>query len=247
MIIPSRWFAGGKGLDLFRERNLKDKHYRMFFDYPNLKDCFPTANICGGVCYFLYDKNYNGDCVYTNVIAGKRDTALRKLDEFDVFIWYNNAISIIHKITSTSSLFLMNIVSVRNPFGIDSSIRGKSQKSQDSPLTLYSSKGIGSVSEDRIKDTFKLVNSYKIFMGKVLSGHLGETDENGQVKVISTIIEAKPKQVSTDSYLAFGPFMNECNVANLHKYLRAKFLRFLLLQAFTSMNISRGNFRFVPL
>lgn len=247
MIIPARWFAGGKGLDLFREKNLKDRHYRIIFDYPNPKDCFPTANISGGVCYFLYDKDYNGNCTFTNVIAGKQEIALRKLDEFDVFIRYNNAITIVHKVTNATSSFLIDIVSARNPFGIDSSVRGENQKSNNTHLTLYSSKGIGYISENGIKDAFQLVNSYKIFMGKVLSGHLGETDENGQVKVISSIIEAKPQEISTDSYLAFGPFNDKNCVANLHKYLRTKFLRFLLLQALTSMNISRGNFRFVPL
>lgn len=247
MIIPARWFAGGKGLDLFREKNLKDRHYRIIFDYPNPKDCFPTANISGGVCYFLYDKDYNGNCAFTNVIAGKQEIALRKLDEFDVFIRYNNAITIVHKVTNATSSFLIDIVSARNPFGIDSSVRGENQKSNNTHLTLYSSKGIGYISENGIKDAFQLVNSYKIFMGKVLSGHLGETDENGQVKVISSIIEAKPQEISTDSYLAFGPFNDKNCVANLHKYLRTKFLRFLLLQALTSMNISRGNFRFVPL
>lgn len=247
MIMPARWYAGGKGLDLFREKNLKDRHYRIIFDYPNPKDCFPTANISGGVCYFLYDKDYSGNCIFTNVIAGKRETALRKLDEFDVFIRYNNAITIVHKVTNATSSFLIDIVSARNPFGIDSSVRGVNQKTNNTPLTLYSSKGIGYISENGIKDTFQLVNSYKIFMGKVLSGHLGETDENGQVKIISSIIEAKPQEVSTDSYLAFGPFNDKDCVANLRKYLRTKFLRFLLLQALTSMNISRGNFRFVPL
>lgn len=247
MIIPARWFAGGKGLDLFREKNLKDRHYRIIFDYPNPKDCFPTANISGGVCYFLYDKDYNGNCTFTNVIAGKQEIALRKLDEFDVFIRYNNAITIVHKVTNATSSFLIDIVSARNPFGIDSSVRGENQKSNNTHLTLYSSKGIGYISENGIKDAFQLVNSYKIFIGKVLSGHLGETDENGQVKVISSIIEAKPQEISTDSYLAFGPFNDKNCVANLHKYLRTKFLRFLLLQALTSMNISRGNFRFVPL
>ena len=169
------------------------------------------------------------------------------MDEFDVFIRYNNAITIVHKVTNATSSFLIDIVSARNPFGIDSSVRGENQKSNNTHLTLYSSKGIGYISENGIKDAFQLVNSYKIFMGKVLSGHLGETDENGQVKVISSIIEAKPQEISTDSYLAFGPFNDKNCVANLHKYLRTKFLRFLLLQALTSMNISRGNFRFVPL
>lgn len=137
---------------------------------------------------YRYLLDYNGNCTFTNIIAGNQEIALRKLDEFDIFIQYNNAIAIVHRVTNVISSFLIDIVSAHNPFGIDSSVRGKNQKSNDTPLTLYSSKGIGYISETGIKDIFQFVNSYNIFMGKILSEHLAETDENGQVKVISSMI-----------------------------------------------------------
>lgn len=245
MIMPARWYSGGKGLDTFREENLKDSHYRVIIDYPNPKDCFPNANISGGVCYFLYDNKEEGDCLFTNVINGKRESAIRKLDEYEIFIRYNKAISIIHKVVSHKSI--SEIVSARNPFGLGSSVRGLENKTEKTPILVYSSRGHGYISKNELKDNEELFGSYKLLMGKVLSGHIGETDMNGQVKVIATIKTAKPQEVSTDSYLVVGPVAGLIEVNNLHSYFRTKFLRFLLLQSLASMNISRANFRFVPL
>lgn len=245
MIMPARWYSGGKGLDAFREENLKDRHYKAIVDFPNPKDCFPNANISGGVCYFLYDKNVEGNCMFTNVVNGKRESAIRKLNEYEIFIRYNNAISIIHKVASHNSM--TELVSARNPFGLDSSVRGLENKTPENPILVYSSRGQGYVSKDSLKENEKLLNSYKLLMGKVLSGHIGETDENGQVKVIATLQTACPQEVSTDSYLVIGPVASIEETENLHSYFRTKFLRFLLLQSLVSMNISRNNFRFVPL
>lgn len=245
MIMPARWYSGGKGLDTFREENLKDRHYRTIIDFPNPKDCFPNANISGGVCYFLYDKKEEGDCLFTNVVNGKRETTTRKLDEYEIFIRYNNAISIIHKVASHKSI--TELVSARNPFGLDSAVRGSKDKTSRTDILVYSSRGQGYVPQDSIKDEKKLLNSYKLLMGKVLSGHIGETDENGQVKVIATLQTASPQEVSTDSYLVVGPVSSIEEVNNLQSYFQTKFLRFLLLQSLVSMNISRNNFRFVPL
>ena len=84
-------------------------------------------------------------------------------------------------------------------------------------------------------------------MGKVLSGHIGETDENGQVKVIASIFIGSAYEVCTDSYLVIGPFSIKQEAENAELYFKTRFLRFLLLQSLVSMNISRNNFRFVPL
>lgn len=98
MIISARWYAGGKGLDDFRTRMLNDTHLKRIIDYANPKDCFPGLNISGGVCYFLWDKEYDGNCSFTNVLGSTVITSMRKLDEFEYFIRYNQSISIIHKI-----------------------------------------------------------------------------------------------------------------------------------------------------
>ena len=85
MIIPSRWFAGGKGLDAFREDMLKDKRVRELVDFPNSSEVFPGVDIAGGVCYFLWERSYEGSCLVTTFSNGSSHSQQRDLNEFDVF------------------------------------------------------------------------------------------------------------------------------------------------------------------
>lgn len=245
MIIPSRWFAGGKGLDEFRSNMLHDKHMKKIVDYPNPKDCFPSNNISGGVMYFLWDKQYNGDCDFTNIVGSKKIQTYRKLDEYDIFVRYNKAISIIHKISQSGYSMLSEIITSRKPFGLDSFERGHKNK-KDGDLVLISSKERSYIEKKRIIIGTDLINKYKVIIGKALSGHIGETDENGQVKVLAKVELLKPNEVCTESYLCVGNFDNEIEGKNLENYLHTKFARFLLLQALTSMNITKDKFCFVP-
>ena len=248
MIMPARWYSGGKGLDDFRETMLNDRHIHTMVDYPNPKDCFPTSNISGGVCYLLWSFKYNGDCNYTNVVNGKRISTFRRLNEYDVFVRYNMALPIIRKVTHNEDFQSMSdCVSTRNIFNLASSERGSSTRSANTDLTLFSSRGKGFLSRTDVSSGEYLINKHKVFMGKVLSGHIGETDDNGQVKVVATVQATTPNDVCTDSYLVIGDFINRNESTNLETYIKTKMLRFLLLQSLTSMNISRGNFRFVPL
>lgn len=247
MVCPARWYTGGKGLDNFREEMLGDTHISTIFDFPNPKDCFPTANVSGGICYFLRDKGHDGKCTFVNVVNGTRYQGNRILNEFDVFVRYNKALSIIHKIKSKKGKSLVTSVKARNAFNLSSSVRGNSAKSQETDLLVYSSRGVGYIPASDVTGGVEIIPRYKTFMGKVLSGHVGETDQSGQVKVISTTIVAKPNEVTTDSYLVMGDFDTLFEAESMQKYLHTKFLRFLLLQSLASMNISRGNFRFVPM
>lgn len=247
MIFPARWYSGGKGLDDFRANMLSDKRIAFIKDFPNPKDCFPTANVSGGICYLLWNNNYNGDCTFINVVNGKETIAKRPLNDFDVFVRYNDAVSIIHKVYSGESESLSSFVKARNAFSLDSSIRGTEKKTSDNDLLVYSSRGVGFIPQNKVTSSCDLIPRYKTLMGKVLSGHVGETDASGKVKVISTLIVAKPNEVTTDSYLVMGDFASPYGAESLYKYLSTKFVRFLLLQSLTSMNISRGNFRFVPM
>ncbi len=246
MICPARWYTGGKGLDDFREEMLSDKRIISIYDYPNPKDCFPTANISGGVCYFLWNKNYNGKCFFVNVVNGTKSFENRILNEYEVFVRYNNALSIIRKVYCDEQNSLVPLVRARNAFNLHSAVRGTVKKHNSSDVLVYSSKGFGYLPLSEIEAGKELLPRYKTLMGKVLSGHVGETDSAGQVKVISTTMIAKPNEVTTDSYLVMGDFASEYEAIAMQKYLHTRFVRFLLLQSLASMNISRGNFRFVP-
>ena len=248
LIMPARWYTGGKGLDEFREKMLNDSHIRNMIDHPNPKDCFPSANISGGICYFLWDKTYDGICNFENVIRGDRHISLRSLNEYEVFVRYNQAISIIRKVTGKKDFIsLREIVSARNSFGLESSMRGKQIEQKKNDLRIFTSRGTGWIDPARVITGIDLIGKHKVFMGKVLSGHIGEADADGQVKVIASLQCAGPGDVCTDSYLLIGEFDSSDEAKHLEDYLKSKMLRFLLLQSLTSMNISRGNFRFVPL
>lgn len=98
MIIPSRWFAGGKGLNEFRDEMLNDDQMRIMVDYVNSADCFTGVDIAGGVNYFLWEKGYHGKCTVTTVRGDIRNTAIRALNEYDIFIRSNESLSIIEKV-----------------------------------------------------------------------------------------------------------------------------------------------------
>lgn len=246
MIIPSRWFAGGMGLDSFRESMLTERKIRHITDYPNAKDCFPGVSLGGGVCYFLWDRDYNGDCEFTNVNNGKATTLTRKLDEFPVFVRYNEAISIIHKVQSAGEESVSSIVSALSPYGIGSAERGNPTKGTHD-VTLYSSKGIGYYPKALLKQGREYLDKYHIMMSKVTSEHAGEPSKDGTFKVISKMQVLKPEEICTFSYFLVGNFDTEAEAQNCLEYLATKFARFLLLQAVSSINISKDKFRFVPM
>ena len=245
MITPARWYTGGMGLNSFRVDMLNDGRIRSYVDYPNPKDCFPNTNISGGVSYFLWDENYNGNCVFTNVVNSERITALRKLNEFDVFIRYNKALSIIHKVASDDTL--SSIISTIMPFGLESFVRGEPVKKNADDVLLHSSQDRTYISRLKIKQGHSLIDKYNVLIGQLISGHIGETDEKGQVKVLATIKTINPGEVCTASYICAGAFDSLCEANNLLGYLSTKFVRFLLLQTLSSMHITKGSFAFVPL
>ncbi|MDE1892378.1 MAG: Eco57I restriction-modification methylase domain-containing protein [Betaproteobacteria bacterium] len=246
MIIPSRWFAGGKGLDDFRSKMLSDNKLRYLYDYVNAKECFPRISIGGGVCYFLWDNTYNGKCEVVNIHNGEKQFSVRDLNEFPIFVRYNRAIDIIKKVLKLKESVVSEIVSSRNPFGQSSSERGKETKDPDS-VSIYSSKGVGFLPPSKIKNGLDLVNKYKVSISKVTSEHAGEPDKSGKFKILSNIRVLSPNEICTDSYLVIGNYDKETMAENLANYLKTKFARFLLLQAVSSINLSKDKFCFIPL
>ncbi len=241
MIMPSRWFAGGKGLDSFREEMLNDQRIRVIHDFINAKDCFPNTSIGGGVNYILWDNHYHGLCSITTIRGEKSDTEKRPLNEFDVFIRYNAAIHIVKKCNSSDNF--SSLVNSRNPFGLTSNVRG--DKVGD--IHLISSQGSSYLPQAAIPYDHPLLNKYKILMSKVTAEHAGEPDRNGQFKIISRTEIIGPKEVCTDSYLIIGASDSKATVLKEYKYLCTRFARFLLMLAVSSINLSADKFRFVPM
>ena len=244
MIIPSRWFAGGKGLDDFRESMLTDKRVVKIVDYVNAKDCFAGISLGGGVCYFLWDRDNPRKCEFTNIHDGKESTDQRHLSEFPVFVRYNEAISVIRKVLSKNEQMVSKVVGSRNPFGLSSSARGVKDKRE---ITLYSSAGTGYVTEHEVLLGKQIIKKYKVMISKVTSEHAGEPDKSGMFAVLSTVRVLKPNEVCTDSYLIAYDADEHALAENFAKYMCTKFFRFLLLQAVSSINLSKNKFQFVPM
>ena len=244
MIIPSRWFTGGKGLDSFRAEMLNDPHITRIVDYINSKDCFPGMSVGGGVCYFLRERDRESECQFTSVNGPKTSTATRKLNEFDVFIRYNEGLSIVHK--AMKDIPLSTIISTRNPFGIPSNGRGKKEQTSNS-YTLYSRDDITYIEKKDLEKNVELANSYKVMISRFSAEHAGEPDKEGMVKVLSRTMLMKPGEICTDTYIVGGMFKTENEANNLITYLKTKFARFLLLQGIASISVTKEKFCFVPM
>jgi site-specific DNA-methyltransferase (adenine-specific) len=246
MIIPARWYAGGKGLDEFRERMLKDKRVKTLVDFSNSKDCFPGVNIAGGVCYFLWDKEHQGDCLVINQFGENKLSMTRKLNEFSIFVRNNIAIQIIEKIRNKSKKFMSEFISTRNAYGFVSSERGRKVEFPNS-LKLISSGGVGFVSRNDVEKNIDSIDKFKVTIGKVVpsNGEVDVTPEMGY-RVITTPKIYNPGEIFTESYMLLSSFDSRVEAENFAKFISAKLPRFLLKQTLTSMNIAKDNFMFVP-
>jgi site-specific DNA-methyltransferase (adenine-specific) len=246
MIIPSRWFAGGMGLDKFRDSMLTDNRVRVIVDYPNAKEVFPGTSIGGGVNYFLWDRDNKGECEVTNVVADSRNTSLRKLDEFDVFVRNNDAIDIIHKVRKLTANCLSSLVSPIAPFALKTSFRGK-DKTFDNALLVHGSNGITYMNEKDLMKGREYIGKYKVLVSQTGAEHAAEPSKDGKFRVLTSSLKViGARDICTHSYLVVGALDNETEAISLCSYLKTKFARFLLLQAMTSIHISKNTFQFVP-
>ena len=247
MIIPARWYSGGIGLGDFREKMLSDKRITKLVDYPNSKDCFDGVDIAGGVCYFLWSRDEKGPCEVKNIIGQKENFSTRYLDEFgDLFVRSNEAISIIHKVRKKCDKFLENKVYALDPFGIPTAARGK-EKPFAGCISLIHSQGVGFISPAEVKKNKELINKWKVTIARIVpcNGEVGIDPEKGYRSITNPRI-LKPGEVNTFSYVLLGTFNSEAEAINYRKYLMCKLPRFLLRLTYSSMNIAKTNFKFVP-
>ena len=243
MIIPSRWFNGGKGLDDFRKSMLNDEHMAKIVDYADSKDCFTGVDIPGGICYFLWDSHHQGMCSVTNIAKdGSTVTEDRVLNEFDTFIRQNRAIDIVKKAQAKGETMMSEIVSSRKPFGLES----KQAFDANGDIILRNSTGIGKVRRSRLLSGFDLVDKWKVIVSKVSFEHAGVPDKEGKMRVLSVVQKLEPHSACTESYLVIGAFESENEADNLITYLNTKFARFLIMQMLASMNMSKSSYSFVP-
>ncbi len=247
MVIPARWYSGGIGLSNFRETMIKDRHISKLVDFANSKDCFNGVDIAGGVCYFLWDREYDGICEVENVLENHTTTIRRYMDEFgDTFIRSNASIEIIHKVLKRQVDKLDSQVFSLDPFGIPTATRGKSCPFPNS-VKLIHSQGIGYIDRSEVKKNSNLIDKYKVTIARIVpcNGEVGIDPSKGY-KAITTPRILGPDEVNTFSYMLLGVFDTAVEAENFKSYLMCKFPRFLLRLTYSSMNIAKSNFMFVP-
>lgn len=244
-IIPSRWFAGGMGLDDFRNYMVSDKHISHIISYANGKECFPDSST-GGLCIFVWNSDYSGDCLFATKRAGQINKKERDLSKYQFVIRDNIAVDIMEKVECIATEYMSSSVASINAFGFVSKCRGAQTKTSDEDYELISSKGIGFVSKEEVTTNIELANRYKVIVSQVISEHAAEPDKNGMYKLLSSLRVLKPKQICTFSYLVVSSFDDEESAIHCAQFLSTKFARFLLLQAVSSIHLTKDKFMFVP-
>jgi site-specific DNA-methyltransferase (adenine-specific) len=249
MITPSRWFGGGKGLDKFRSEMLGDRRISHLFDFPKLFDVFPGVKIRGGVSYFLWSRDYEGDCSIQTMWDGKPlgPPKTRRLDDYDVFVRQNEAISILEKVRSyrvngQPEATLEKRVSSRKPFGFPTNHHGAATpKGLRKPVKFYGSQRITWIERNTITTNTEWIDQWKVLLTR-LQGTSGAVE----TQFVSKPIIIGPGEACSETYLVAGRFNNKGEAENFAAYLRSRFARYLVSLRKVTQDAAKDVYAFVP-
>lgn len=244
MVMPSRWFGGGKGLADFRATMLADNRVRKLVDFENAKDAFPGVDLAGGVCYFLWNRDERGLCEVTNIVGDTSESATeRRLDEFATLVRHSAAVPIIRKVLHKNEPTMSAQVSSRKPFGLATNARPEAT----GDLVLRWEKGEGPFPRNKITVGSEIIDKWKVVTSYVAYDHAGNPGKDGKRKVFSKIDVLPPREICTETYLVIGAYSSEIEAKNLITYMRTKFFRFLVAQFMYSHHLTRSAYDFVPI
>ena len=257
MVIPARWFAGGKGLDDFRESMLNDSRLRTIHDFLSASDVFPGVGLKGGVCYFLWDRDNPGPCLVTTHFKDQPPSTVSRslLEEgVDVFIRFNEGLSILRKVVAVEtgqnrslaipeSMRFDRLVSSRKPFGLETTFKG-TESFRQGDLIVYQNGGAGYISRDQISANTHLIDQWKVYVGRAAPG-TGNRDTYPH-KIISTPFVGEPGSISSETYLCIGPLTSKRQAESVLSYLSCRLTRFLILLHKPSQDTTRKVYSFVP-
>lgn len=245
MVIPSRWFSGGRGLDKFRADMLSDHHLRTLCDFESFKDIFPGVDLAGGACYFLWDRDYSGPCAITNYSKENPEPPMiRNLDEFESLIRSNKAVDIVRQVRSMHKGIYMNeTVLPSKPFGLRTFYK---PKKSGMPCLFVQKIGTQFADPKDVDDKWNVIGKWKLAVPR--SPIAGQTDFSKPVKIYyegnTTILP--PGTACTESFVILFTSDSKEEVESFKTYLFTKTVRYLLLQSVVSQDIAKEKFRFVP-
>ena len=242
MIIPSRWFAGGWGLDDFRSMMMSNSNIRELHDFPDASECFPGPEIKGGVCYFSIDKSYTGDTKFITHKNGEivsEVTRPLKMKDSSIVIRYNEALPILEKVRNLNEKSFSDLVSTKKPFGFLTNFKGVNEKFKDA-VKLYGNRSISYVSKDQISRRSEFVNTHKLIIPKAI----GSGDpRNDLIKSIYS----EPNSCCTETYLLIGPFKSKEECECVQSYIQTKFFHFLVTLQKNTQDCMKKVYSFVPI
>ena len=257
MIIPSRWFGGGKGLNDFREAMLEDDRVRSLDDFLSASEVFPNVGLKGGVCYFLWDRDHPGPCrVRTHFKDWRLPAATRPLMEegLDIFVRFNEGISILRKVINVetgqdATLALPKdrrfdqMVSASKPFGLRTFFKGDAKQGPDN-LPVYRNGGVGYVSRESLETGHDLIDCWKVYVGAAAPG-TGNRDSYPH-RMLSTPFIGEPGSICSETYVCIGPLQAKAEAESVLSYLSCRFTRLLILLHKSTQHTTRKVYRFVP-
>ena len=245
MIIPSRWFSGGKGLSAFRGAMLADKRIRIIHDYLSASDCFPGISLKGGVCYFLWDRDNPGLCeVFThkeNEIVSEMERPLLE-EDYDVFIRHNWAIEPLRKIISKKEESFSSQVSSRKPFGLPTNFSNILPTRERGSVKIYANKKTGFIHKGQILKNHEWIDKYKVYITMAYGA-----GEDFPHQIINKPKFGEKNTCCTETYLVIGPFDDSTTTKNVISYIQTKLCRFLVLLKKNTQHAARGVYQFVPM
>jgi len=250
MVIPSRWMAGGRGMEEFRKNMLSGQHITHLVDYPNSAQVFPSVDLKSGVCYFLWDHGHKGDCAATLIrgdeVVGPTN---RKLDEYDVFIRDERAAGILKKVLKHKEPSFEDLLTGDTPFGLATNFSDFRQgEPREGEVKVYASSNAGRRS-GAMKLSLITKNTHLINVWKVLAPKAGPGSSGGHVlpdMVLGKPEVAEPNSVCTQTWIVAGPLKTKKQAAVVALYLQTSFVRFLVSLRKISQDAMKGVYRWVP-
>ncbi len=245
MIIPARWYAGGKGLDNFRDEMLHDDRIRVIHDHPVSADCFPGVEIKGGICYFLWNKDNRGIC---NVIIHKNNNILSAIerplleDGCETFIRYNDAISILRKVQKQKESSFISLVSSRKPFGLATNFENFEEKEVANSIKIYANGKEGYIKLVNIPKGKEYIQDYKIYITKAYGA-----GEDFPHQILNKPFIGDKNSCCTETFIMIGCFKTLDETKNVLKYIKSKFFRFLVMLRKNTQDAPKQVYSFVPL
>lgn len=221
---------------------LSDRKIFSLFDFIDPHDCFNSVDVAGGVCYYLRDRDYDGDCLVTTCRGDERKTVRRQLNSLDVFIRTKDELDILANVKNKTSVFLEKKVLSQKPFGL----RTYASPMEEGDIVLRYSGGKGLFKRDAITTNQKLIDSWKVITSCATNEHAGETDKNGRKRILSTLEILKPGEICTETYMVLDTFNTEEEAINFFNYLQTNFVRFMIAMVTPTQHLSKQNFRYVP-